>query len=132
LYKIRRTINKIRNCSDYVVRCSAGGLIEIKYTNIVLCNNKKCNGSNRHTCTVSTAEMSLFSDLTATAVYNGEYRYECQIVCESNGGERFDTVLLPLASARLVIYAEIPATLAGEPFQLEVQLGDYLLTYSFN
>lgn len=81
---------------------------------------------------LSTAEMSLFSDLTATAVYNGEYRYECQIVCEANGGERFDTVLLPLASARLVIYAEIPATLAGEPFQLEVQLGDYLLTYSFN
>lgn len=81
---------------------------------------------------LSASEMSLFSDLTATAVYNGTYRYECQVVCQANGGERFDSMLLPMAESRVVIFAEIPAALADEAFQLEVQLGSYLLTYTLD
>ena len=75
---------------------------------------------------------NLYSAITAKAVYDGGYEYEAYAVCQVDGGERFDTSMLPLDQARLVIYAEIPAGLAGERFQLQIQLGDAELVYDLD
>ena len=56
--------------------------------------------------------LHLFVQLEASVVCNGRYAYEAELACESSGGTALDVRLLPLAQARLVVYAEIPAQLA--------------------
>ena len=50
--------------------------------------------------------------LDASVIYNGQYAYEAELVCECSDSTALDTRLLPLAQARLMVYAEIPAALA--------------------
>lgn len=64
-------------------------------------------------------ELTLYRQVSATLRY-GDVVYPCTLVCETDGGARFDTSLLPLGEARLMIYAEIPARIAGP--------GDWTLT----
>ncbi|MBR6571125.1 MAG: peptidoglycan-binding protein, partial [Clostridia bacterium] len=65
-------------------------------------------------CNMSAKELHLFMDVEASVVYNGQYAYEAELVCESSGGAELDSRLLPLAQARLIVYAEIPETLATD------------------
>ncbi len=55
----------------------------------------------------------------------GEYEYPCVTACERNGGMSLSSTLPPLGQARLLIYAEIPDTVAGmDGWTLEVSAGD--------
>lgn len=63
---------------------------------------------------VSGNELKLFMDVEAKAVFNGEYEYEAVVLCEVNGGTALDMMLLPMADARMIVYAEVPAALAKE------------------
>lgn len=59
-------------------------------------------------------ELHLFMQAEASVVYNGKYAYEAELVCECSDGTALDTRLLPMAQARLLAYAEIPAALAAD------------------
>jgi len=63
---------------------------------------------------LSTKELHLFMHLEASVVYNGQYAYEAELVCEASGGTELESRLLPLAQARLIVYAEIPEALARD------------------
>lgn len=63
---------------------------------------------------LSVQEMHLFMNLKASVVYNGQYAYDAEAVCECSGGTQLDSRLLPLAQARLMVCAEIPAALAKD------------------
>ena len=52
--------------------------------------------------------------MEANMVYNGKYAYEAELAVETSGGTELDTHLLPMAQARLLAYAEIPAALAAD------------------
>ncbi len=55
----------------------------------------------------------------------GEYEYPCVTACERNAGLSLSSTLPPLGEARLLIYAEIPDTVAGQDgWTLEVSAGD--------
>ncbi|MBO4297449.1 MAG: peptidoglycan-binding protein [Clostridia bacterium] len=58
-------------------------------------------------------ELTFYRQLSATLNY-GDVAFPCTLVCETDAGARFDTSLLPLGEARLMIYAEIPRRIAGE------------------
>ena len=75
-------------------------------------------------------ELTFYRQLSASLSY-GEVSYPCMIVCETDGGARFDTSLLPLGEARLMIYAEIPARVAGAgDWTLTLSAGGETLTYT--
>ena len=61
---------------------------------------------------LSPETLHLFVQMEAQVVYNGRYTYEAELVCESSAGTALDVRLLPLAQARLIVCAEIPAQLA--------------------
>ena len=52
--------------------------------------------------------------MQASVICNGSYAYEANLVCECSEGTALDTLLLPLAQARLIVYAEVPAQLAQD------------------
>lgn len=62
---------------------------------------------------LSREDLDFYWQVTAALEY-GEYEYSCVLVCETNGGDSLSTSLLPLAEARLLVYAEIPKTVAGQ------------------
>lgn len=61
---------------------------------------------------LSVQELHLFMQLDASVIYNGQYAYDAELVCECSDGTVLDTRLLPLAQARLMVFAEIPTALA--------------------
>ena len=63
---------------------------------------------------MSAAELHLFMQLEARVVYNGKVAYDAEMVCECSGGADLDVRLLPLAQARLLVYAEIPTAVAQD------------------
>jgi len=63
---------------------------------------------------LSAEELHLFMQVEASVVYNDRYAYEAELVCECSDGTELDTRLLPMAQARLLAYAEIPAALAAD------------------
>lgn len=63
---------------------------------------------------VSARDLSLFTEVEAKVIYGDKYAFEADLVCECDGGTDLDMSLLPMAQARLIIYAEIPAWLAEE------------------
>ncbi len=72
---------------------------------------------------LSTEELDFYWQLSATARL-GEYEYPCVLVCERNEGANLMSALPPLGEARMLIYAEIPETVAGETawtLQLEAE-----------
>ena len=55
----------------------------------------------------------------------GEYEYPCVTACERNAGQSLSSTLPPLGKARLLIYAEIPDTVAGiDGWTLEISAGE--------
>ena len=78
----------------------------------------------------SSEELTFYRQLSA-ALSLGEVSYPCTLVCETDAGARFDTALLPLGEARLMIYAEIPARIAGAgDWTLTLSAGGETLTYT--
>ena len=63
---------------------------------------------------VAPRELHLFMEVEAKVVYGGKYEYEATIVCERNEGRELDSMLLPMAQSRMIVYAEVPAYLAQE------------------
>lgn len=63
---------------------------------------------------LSAEELHLFMQMEASVFYNGRYAYEAELVCEVSDGAALDTRLLPMAQARLLVFAEIPASLAAD------------------
>ena len=63
---------------------------------------------------LSTEELHLFMQMDTQLVYNGRYAYEAELACECSDGTELDTRLLPMAQARLLVYAEIPSALAAD------------------
>lgn len=58
----------------------------------------------------SIGDQTAFLPLTLEAeiIIGGEYVYPCAIRCEKQSAENFDTTLLPLETARIILYAEVP------------------------
>ena len=78
----------------------------------------------------SSEELTFYRQLSA-ALSLGEVSYPCTLVCETDAGAQFDTALLPLGEARLMIYAEIPARIAGAgDWTLTLSAGGETLTYT--
>jgi len=77
----------------------------------------------------SAEELTFYRQLSATLSL-GDIAYHCMLVCETDGGARFDTMLLPLGEARMMIYAEIPARIAGAgDWTLTLTAGSETVTY---
>jgi len=73
---------------------------------------------------LSTEDLDFYWQLSATAKL-GEYEYACVLVCERSEGAKLASALPPLGEARLLIYAEVPETVAGETaWTLEIEAGD--------
>ena len=73
---------------------------------------------------LSKEDLDFYWQLSAVAKY-GEYEYPCMLVCERNEGATLASMLTPLGQARLLIYAEIPETIAGEgEWSLEITAGE--------
>lgn len=78
----------------------------------------------------SQEELKLFSGVEAKAVFGGTYEYEATALCETNGGTALDMSLLPMAKARLIVYAEVPADLAQEGgWVIRLNAGDASVEY---
>ena len=56
--------------------------------------------------------LAFYRQLTAELTLDGA-KYICTILCETDGGARFDAEMLPGARARLIVCAEVPARLSG-------------------
>ena len=80
---------------------------------------------------ISPSILDLYWDITAELLVKGIYVYPCSVKRERDNGTRFDTQLLPLESARMIISAEIPAVVAksGADVALVIKLNDDVLTY---
>lgn len=81
---------------------------------------------------ISGEELKLFTGLKARVVYGGSAAYEATVVCECGEGTALDVSMLPMAQARLVIYAEVPGWLAqeeGAAWSLELTCGDETVEY---
>lgn len=63
---------------------------------------------------LSAEPLHLFMQPEVKLLYNGTYSFDAEILCEANAGRDLDTVLLPLAHARMIVCAEIPAHLADD------------------
>ncbi|MBQ2957644.1 MAG: peptidoglycan-binding protein [Clostridia bacterium] len=78
---------------------------------------------------LSTEKLDFYWQLSAT-VKLGEYEYPCVLVCERNEGASLASALPPLGEARLLIYAEIPETIAGETgWKLELEAEDTVFLF---
>lgn len=64
---------------------------------------------------LSSRQLQLFMQVQAQVIYNGTHAFEAELVAEVSEGTALDTLLLPLAQARVIVYAEIPAYLAADP-----------------
>jgi len=60
-------------------------------------------------------QLHLFMQLEALVIANGQTAFPAELVCQTNQGAQLDTLLLPLAQSRLIVYAEVPAYLAQDP-----------------
>ena len=68
----------------------------------------------------------------ARVIYNDTYAYDAVLLCERDQGTALDTALLPLGTSRLIVYAEVPASLAEDAdaaWRLEISVNDDKLEY---
>lgn len=78
----------------------------------------------------SSEELKLFSGVEAKAVFGAAVEYEATVLCETNGGAALDMSLLPMAKARMIVYAEVPAELAKESgWVIRLTAGDASVEY---
>lgn len=76
-------------------------------------------------------ELNFYFQLPATLIYDGKYSFTCTLQCEADGGSRFETSILPMAQADLVVTAEIPEALLNQTgdWSLSFTLGESQLVY---
>jgi hypothetical protein len=69
--------------------------------------------------------------MNAAIAYEGMYTFPCSLTCERDEGSGFGESLIPLAGSRLVIYAEIPRTLAASAgkWKLQISMGEDSLAW---
>ena len=81
---------------------------------------------------LSQTELRLFMHVEARVIYNDTYAYDAVLLCERDQGTALDTALLPLGTSRLIVYAEVPASLAEDAdaaWRLEISVNDDKLEY---
>ena len=80
---------------------------------------------------ISAEELKLFTGLKARVIYGAGAAYDATVVCECGEGTALDVTMLPMAQARLVVYAEVPRWLAQEDgaWSLELTCGGETLEY---
>lgn len=81
---------------------------------------------------VSSDDLKLFTQASAKVVYNGTAAYEATVLCECDGGTRLDMTMLPMAQARLVVFAEVPGWLAQDEsaaWSLQITIGGETMEY---
>ena len=79
---------------------------------------------------LSAQQMHLFMDMEARVICDGRYAYEASVVCECNNGSALDTVLLPLGTARMIVYAEVPVQLQqAEQLAIELTAGGQTISF---
>jgi len=79
---------------------------------------------------LSGQQMHLFMDMEARVICNGRYSYEASVVCECSDGRALDTVLLPLGTARVIVYAEVPVQLKdAEQLVIELTAGGETISF---
>lgn len=81
---------------------------------------------------ISAEDLKLFAHTSAKVVYNGTAAYEAALLCECDGGTRLDMTMLPMAQARLVVFAEVPGWLAQDTqaqWSLEITAGGETMEY---
>ena len=78
------------------------------------------------------AELGLGWQLTARAILDGEYAYDCAVRVEKGSGDGFLSTLTPLGEGRLLLLAEIPAGAleAAGSIAVEVSLGGEKVSYA--
>lgn len=64
---------------------------------------------------ISDSQIRFVVEVRASLVYNAQVRYEASIVVETNGGTQLDTTMIAQDTARMIVYAEVPQTLADAP-----------------
>ena len=64
-------------------------------------------------------DLDFYWQLSAKVACGG-YEYPCVLVCERNEGASLATSLPPMGEARLLIYAEVPETMARSEWTLTV------------
>ena len=81
---------------------------------------------------LSNEEKDIAWDYTAELTLDGKYEYECTFAVEQNDGEKYGTSLLPMGGGKLVVYAEVPASLMNKDctWTLEIKIGTTTLTYT--
>lgn len=79
---------------------------------------------------ISGRELKLFTGLKAEMICGG-VTFEAGAVCECSGKTALDMTLLPLAEARLIVYAEVPGNLVGTDagWRIRLTAGDAVLEY---
>jgi len=80
---------------------------------------------------ISADELKLFTGVKAR-VLCGSAAYDATVVCECGEGTALDVSMLPMAQARLIVYAEVPGWLAqeeGMQWSLEISCGGETAEY---
>ena len=78
---------------------------------------------------LSAKDLDFYWQLSAKAKL-GVYEYPCVLVCERNDGNSLASSLIPQGEARLLIFAEIPETIADETgWTLEMEAGDQVFLF---
>ena len=81
---------------------------------------------------VSADDLKLFTQVSAKVIYNGTAAYDATVLCECDGGTRLDMTMLPMAQARLVVFAEVPGWLAEDAqaqWSLQITIGGETMEY---
>lgn len=81
---------------------------------------------------LSISELNFYWQITGKLVYDGVYEYPLTVLCERDGGLQFDTSMIPLADSRMVLYAEIPSSIAHDTekeWKVVLNVGDAAQEY---
>ena len=81
---------------------------------------------------LSNEEKDIAWDYTATLTLDDKYEYECTFAVEQDDGEKYGTSLLPMGGGKLIVYAEVPASVMENDgaMSLEMKIGGATLTYT--
>lgn len=82
---------------------------------------------------ISGSDLKLFTSLKARVIYNESAAFDATVVCESGEGTALDVSMLPMAQARLIVYAEVPGWLAmesGASWRIELTCGNETVGYA--
>lgn len=81
---------------------------------------------------LDTAALDLYWQMPATLLYDDLYAFPCTVQRERDQGTRFDSQLLPLEEARVVLCAELPESViqSDKSLVLEISMKDETLQFT--